>query len=309
MVLVNYWDAKLSTLPVNKAGVVGEPTEVLQQPEAEYCQTHNPTREEHWTYRQRWPHSHCCVTEPYTQQTLYVCDLGLDRIFAYELDAHEGRLQAKAEVQLQKGRGPRHLVFHPSIKCAYVGNELESTITVLKMNDHHLSLSAGYTVHDGKDPEALLHAMQTLSCLPDDFQNEGFITPAGVWKAASHTSEIRIHPSGKWVYMGNRGHDSVAVFAVDDADGSLTLVEITSSGGKCPRNFNFDRSGRFMVVGNQDTNTLNVFEICLSTGKLTETHQMPLPSPNFVYAVPVPLQSPETVRAGVEEASASADLN
>jgi 6-phosphogluconolactonase len=309
MVLVNYWDAKLSTLPMNKAGTVGEPTEVLQQPEAQYCQTHNPTREEHWTYRQRWPHSHCCVTEPYSQQTLFVCDLGLDRIFAYELDAEQGKLAAKAEVQLQKGRGPRHLVFHPSMKCAYVGNELESTITVLKLNDHHLDVSAGYTVHNAKDCAALLHEVQTVSCLPADFQNEGFVTPAGVWKAASHTSEIRIHPSGRWVYIGNRGHDSIAVFAVDEVSGHLTLVAITPSGGKCPRNFNFDRTGRYMVVGNQDTNTLNVFEICQATGTLSETHVMPLPSPNFVYAVPASLQSQAVNTVPVAEAAASAALH
>lgn len=92
MVLVNYWDAKLSTVPLTPDGTVGTPTEVLMQPGAAYVATQQPTREEHWTYRQRWPHSHCCVTEPYTQQHMFVTDLGLDKVFAYTLDAAAGCL-------------------------------------------------------------------------------------------------------------------------------------------------------------------------------------------------------------------------
>lgn len=286
MVMVNYWDAKLTTVPMSANGTLGEPTEVLQQPEAEYVNKNAPSREEHWTYRQRWPHSHCCVTEPYQNQTMFVSDLGLDRIFAYELDTTVGKLQVKAEVHLQKGRGPRHLVFHPNLKVAYVGNELESSISVLRHNPKEFS--SDYLVEDAKDPAALLAHVQTINTLPEDFQNEGFITPLGAWKAASHTSEIRLHPNGRFLFIGNRGHDSIAVFAVDEADGSLTLVHIHPSGGKCPRNFNFDRSGRYLVVGNQDTNTLNSFEINQVTGELSEMYTIALPSPNFVYAVPVP---------------------
>jgi len=177
------------------------------------------------------------------------------------------------------------MVFHPQLQVAFLGNELESTVTVLKLNHKDLEESS-YIADESKDPASLLHEIQTLSTLPEDFQNEGFVTPAGVWKAASHSSEIRLHPNGRFLYNGNRGHDSIAVFSVDEADGSLTLVEVHSSGGKTPRNFNFDMTGRFMVVGNQDTNTLNVFEIDLATGKLTETHTVPMPSPNFVYAMP-----------------------
>jgi len=285
MVLVSYWDAKLALVPVDARGGLGATSQVLMQPAAEYVQRAQPSREEHWTFRQRWPHSHCCVTEPYQHKTLFVTDLGLDTVFAYQVDPVEGRLVPKAEVQLKKGRGPRHMVFHPQLQVAFLGNELESTVTVLKLNHKDLEESS-YIADESKDPASLLHEIQTLSTLPEDFQNEGFVTPAGVWKAASHSSEIRLHPNGRFLYNGNRGHDSIAVFSVDEADGSLTLVEVHSSGGKTPRNFNFDMTGRFMVVGNQDTNTLNVFEIDLATGKLTETHTVPMPSPNFVYAMP-----------------------
>ena len=85
MILVNYWDAKLSTLPVGVTGIVGEPSEVYMQPQADYVEKAQPTREEHWKYRQRWPHSHCCVTEPYGGESLFVTDLGLDKVFVYEV--------------------------------------------------------------------------------------------------------------------------------------------------------------------------------------------------------------------------------
>ena len=191
---------------------------------------------------------------------------------------------AQGEVQLKKGRGPRHLVFHPKHQCAYVGNELESTVSVLRYNAP--TAGAGYTVHDAAEPDALLAHVHTLSTLPEEFRNEGFVTPTGVWKAASHSSEIRLHPNGRYLYVGNRGHDSICVLAIDEVDGSLSVVEIHPSGGRCPRNFNFDRTGSFLVVGNQDTNTLNTFSICPKSGCLAEVHTLELPSPNFVYAVP-----------------------
>lgn len=283
MVLVNYWDAKLSTLPVANNGVVGEPREVFMQPQAEYVEKACPTREEHWKYRQRWPHSHCCVTEPYRGEHMFVSDLGLDKIFVYELDSCEGKLLPKAEVQLPKGRGPRHLVFHKEVRCAYVVNELISTVTVLQYNERRFD--GGYAAEDSADPSAVLAQTQMLSTLPEDYENEGSISPCGVWKASSHSSEIRLHPSGKFLYIGNRGHDSIAVFAVDPTSGALAAVEVKGSGGKCPRNFNFDHTGRYMVVGNQDSNSLNVFEI-ESDGRLIETDRVSLPSPNFVYSVP-----------------------
>lgn len=293
MILVNYWDAKLSTLPVGVNGIVGEPSEVYMQPQADYVEKAQPTREEHWKYRQRWPHSHCCVTEPYGGESLFVTDLGLDKVFVYELDSSAGKLRPKGEVQLRKGRGPRHLVFHNTIRCAYVINELVSTVTMLKYNSY-TSSSTSYRVEDADDPEAILSHVQTLSTLPDDFLNEGSIlrhadnnnnNEEGVWKATSHSSEIRLHPNGRYLYIGNRGHDSIAVFAIDPTDGTLTSVEVHPSGGKCPRNFNFDQTGRYMVVGNQDSNTLNSFVIG-EDGMLTETDCISLPSPNFVCSVP-----------------------
>jgi 6-phosphogluconolactonase len=219
---------------------------------------------------------------------LFVSDLGLDRIFVYQLDANHGKLMPLAEVHLPKARGPRHLVFHPTLRCAYVVNELISTVTVLRYNDKRFDT---YAVEDSADASSVLSEVQMLSTLPDNYDNAGSVVRDGVWKASSHSSEIRLHPNGRFLYIGNRGHDSIAAFAVDPTDGRLTTLEVHKSGGKCPRNFNFDQSGRYMVVGNQDSNSLNVFEI-EEDGQLTETDRLSLPSPNFVYSVPSGLLRP-----------------
>mmetsp|Transcript_24121 Transcript_24121/g.29226 ORF Transcript_24121/g.29226 Transcript_24121/m.29226 type:complete len:420 (-) Transcript_24121:89-1348(-) len=286
MIAVNYWDAKVSVLPVDgQNGDVRQASDVLMQPGASYVAESNPSRDEHWQFRQRWPHSHCCVTEPYNGKYAYVTDLGQDKVFTYELDASAGKLVQKAEISLKAGRGPRHLIFHPEISCAYIVNELESSVSVFKYN--HKDIPAEETVSDHEDdPESILTHVQTISTLPPDMQQSGFITKDGAWKAHSHCSEIRLHPTGKFLYVGNRGHDSLAVFAVDQQNGHLALVDLPSSGGKCPRNFNFDTTGRYMVVGNQDSNNMTVFEICMDRGCLKEISRCDLPSPNYVYAIP-----------------------
>eukprot|EP00238_Polyblepharides_amylifera_P007167 CAMPEP_0196579450 /NCGR_PEP_ID=MMETSP1081-20130531/22007_1 /TAXON_ID=36882 /ORGANISM="Pyramimonas amylifera, Strain CCMP720" /LENGTH=431 /DNA_ID=CAMNT_0041899053 /DNA_START=252 /DNA_END=1547 /DNA_ORIENTATION=- len=287
LVSVSYWDAKLSTFPLSKERVLGDPSQVFMQPKAEYVELNQPTREEHWTYRQRWPHSHCAVTEPYTGEYMFVTDLGLDKIFVYQMDQANGVLVCKAEVLLEKGKGPRHLVFHPTVMAAYVVNELESTVSVFRYNPRPLSGNE-IPEDDSAEPTALLSHVHTISCLPLDWAGTGaVIDGTGMWKAASHASEIRMHPKGRHLYVGNRGHDSVAVFETNLEDGTLSVVEIHPSGGRCPRNFNFDRTGRFMVVGNQDTNTLNVFELDDTTGIMKEVHTVAMPSPNFIYPVPV----------------------
>ena len=91
-------------------GRPGSPQSVLMQPAARYVDERRPSREEHWKYRQRWPHSHCCVTEPYSGRIHFVVDLGLDRVFCYRVDSAGGSLVHKGSVQLPRGKGPRHLV-------------------------------------------------------------------------------------------------------------------------------------------------------------------------------------------------------
>ena len=123
-----------------------------------------------------------------------------------------------------------------------------------------------------------------ISTLPEGVANEGTWHEGGVWKADSHCSEIRIDSAGKFVYIGNRGHDSIAVFAVDQATGKLARTACCPSGGEFPRNFQFSACGEFMVVGNQRSNNLTVFAINSVDGTLDQKSQVDVPSPNFVFS-------------------------
>ena len=192
------------------------------------------------TSRQEGPHGHA-VTFDAANRFLIATDLGLDRVMVYRFDPVARALVANtpSSVSMTPGAGPRHFVFHPNARQAFVINELDSTITSLGWDAANGAFRAGRSV-------------STL--------------PAGV--TASTTAEIHVHPSGRFVYGSNRGHDSIAVFSVAD-DGSLTAVEIEPTRGKTPRNFTIDPSGRWLLAGNQASSTIVVFEIDQVTGALT----------------------------------------
>mmetsp|Transcript_82254 Transcript_82254/g.199412 ORF Transcript_82254/g.199412 Transcript_82254/m.199412 type:complete len:393 (+) Transcript_82254:116-1294(+) len=266
LVLTHYWDARLSVVSCAGDGVPRRVESAVQQAGAEYVDRCNPTREEHWAHRQRWPHMHCAVTEPYQQRSIFVPDLGLDQILCFTLDPRTHQLQRQSVVQLQKGLGPRHLIFHPSHRAAFLINELESSISTFRFNESGVNHN-GHVV-DCCDPTSPLEWLDTQPTIPEDFQGK------------NTSSEIRLHPSGKWVVVGNRGHDSLAVFEVLDS-GRIQLLNRFHTGGKCPRNFAFDQSGRWLVVGNQDSNACIVFE--WDAGQVKETCRVNVPTPNYVH--------------------------
>jgi 6-phosphogluconolactonase len=193
------------------------------------------------TARQQAPHGHAVAFDP-ANRFLIATDLGIDRVLVYRFDATTGSLLANTppSVALAPGAGPRHFAFHPNGRQAFVINELNSTITSLAWEGTTGTFTTGGTV----------------STLPGGFT------------AASTTAEIQVHPSGRFVYGSNRGHDSIAVFSVTD-DGSLKLVEIESTRGRTPRNFTIDPSGRWLLAGNQESSTIVVFAIDQTTGELT----------------------------------------
>ena len=303
MMVVSYWDAKVSMLRVGPDGRPASPRSVIMQPEAKYVDDKRPTREEHWKFRQRWPHSHCCVTEPYTNLVHFVVDLGLDRVFAYRVCRVSGSLVLKGSVGLPRGKGPRHLLFHPTLRTAYLVNELDSTVSCFRVNLPASWVSSEATAAAAADaaisapppmeqecdtPGAALELIQCISSLPVSEQGKTTITPQGVWKAASHSSEIRMHPSGAYFVVGNRGHDSIATYAVDQRTGSIALVGITPSGGECPRNFNWTGGGAFLVVGCQNSNRMCAFRFDAATGSLTLAAALEgVASPNYVCSVPM----------------------
>ncbi len=175
-------------------------------------------------------------------------DLGLDKVFVYPFDEHRGTLgDDPAFLSLDTGAGPRHVALHPGGRFAYVLNELSMTISAARY-----------------DPErGLLTAARTVSSLPEG---------VGVEKEFSG-AEVLVHPGGRSLYASNRGHDTIAVFAIDETDGALRLVEHVSTGGRTPRGFGIDPSGQFLLAANQDSDTIVVFRIDPSTGRLTSTGQ------------------------------------
>jgi 6-phosphogluconolactonase len=192
------------------------------------------------TARQEGPHGHA-VTFDVTNRFLIATDLGLDSVLVYRFDATTGTLLGNhpPSVAMARGAGPRHFAFHPNNRQAFVINELNSTITSLTW--------------DGE--AGTFASIGTVSTLPERVK-------------ASTTAEIQVHPTGRFVYGSNRGHDSIAVFAVSDG-GSLKLVEIESTRGRTPRNFTIDPTGRWLLAGNQESSTIAVFEIDQTTGALT----------------------------------------
>lgn len=289
---VNYWDSKLTLFPLSQTGDVEECCDVAG-PDTSYVEQNNPDREEHWRYRQRWAHTHCAVTAPHyaefsgdAQEYRFVCDLGRDMMLVYGVS--EDRLILLCEIQLKQGLGPRHIVFHPTMPVAYVINELSNTISSFRYNQEHLR-----SVFDNQlpmrsenctDEKSTLFHLQTLSTLPEDFEDKGSIIK-GVWKAGSHAAEIRLHPKGKFVCIANRGHDSIAVFSIDANDGYISMVGTFASGGKTPRNFNFSPTGNYVLVGNQDSNNVTLFSMDQEKGILEAKQSLRCPSPNYIMSL------------------------
>ncbi|MEO6526187.1 MAG: lactonase family protein [Gemmatimonadaceae bacterium] len=190
--------------------------------------------------RQKTAHAHS-VDFSSNDRTLLSCDLGADRVFLY----HMGRMPAdmRTSVALEPGSGPRHLALHPSGRYAYVINELSNTVAAFAFN-----ASAG-----------TLRQMQTISTLP--FGHTG----------PSNTAEIVAHPSGRFVYGSNRGHDSIVGYAVNAKSGRLTHLGNTPTGGKTPRSFAIDPTGRWLIAANQATDSLITFAVDHRSGALTPT--------------------------------------
>ena len=177
--------------------------------------------------RQATPHAHCAVFAP--DGRLFVADLGVDCILSFHLD-NAGQMipDDPAGAPSTPGAGPRHLVFSADARYLYAVNELNSTVAVFAYD-----ASAG-----------TLDPVQAISTLPDDYSGE------------SWAGGIQIAPSGRFLYASNRGHDSVAVFAIDPASGRLTRVEIAPCGGHWPRHIAFDRTGNYLFVANQKSDQL-----------------------------------------------------
>lgn len=247
-VAISYHAGEVSSFPILADGRLGPVVSRLQT-----TGTLGPN-----TKRQEKPHPHSLTFSP-DNRFVYVCDLGLDRIFRFTFDPATAVLTPVGETAAAPGAGPRHSKFSADGKFFYVINELNCTV-------------ATYAVDAAS---GALTALQAVSTLPDGFTGE------------SICAEIRLSPDGRFVYGSNRGHDSLAVFARDAATGKLTRVEIVPSGGKHPRNFNLTPDGRWLLSANRDTDNVVVFRVDPATGRLTPAgHEIKVPQAVCVLFAP-----------------------
>jgi len=237
VLVANYGGGSVAALPIGPDGKLSPATSVMQH------EGHgvNPTRQE-------GPHAHS-INVDLGNRFAVAADLGLDKVFVYHLDPAKSTLSPNDPpwAMVKPGSGPRHFAFHPSGKFGYVINEISCTLTAF--------------AYDGQ--RGRLTELQTISTLPAGEK----------LKPEYSTAEVQVHPSGKFVYGSNRGPNSIAVFAVDAAQGTLRHVEHKSTEGKTPRGFGIDPTGGFLLAGNQDSNTIVIFRIDETTGRLTPTGQ------------------------------------
>jgi 6-phosphogluconolactonase len=218
LLVANCNGGNVAVLPVAADGKLGEATDVRQH-----------TGKSVHPERQQAPHPNGVAFSP-DNRFAFVCDLGLDRVLAYRFDARAGKLAPHEPpfTKLKPGAGPRHLVFRPDGKFAYVINELDSTVTAF--------------AYDAK--AGTLKELHSLSTLP------------GYYDGPNRGAEIGVHPSGKFLYASNCGHNSVVLFSIDAAKGTLTYLEDQSTYGTMPVHFGIDTPGKHLVVANRESGNI-----------------------------------------------------
>lgn len=238
----NYGGGSCCAVGLNKDGSLGDVTSFFQHEAKPVPPGGKP----------RPPRGHSINVSP-DNKLAFCADLGRDEVVIYNLDAAAGKLTKHDPPagNCPEGSGPRHFSFHPTGKYAYAINESKRTITVFAFDAATGSLTE----------------LQTISTVPEGFEK-------------GSTAEVVVHPSGKFVYGSNRGHDSIAVFQVDAATGKLTAAGHQGEGIKTPRNFNIDLTGKWLLVGSQSGDNVAVFQIDQTSGALTPTgHKIELGAP------------------------------
>jgi 6-phosphogluconolactonase len=242
LLVANYGGGSVASLPIKSDGSLGEAITFIQHEGTSVNKD-----------RQSEPHAHSINLDK-DNNFAFVADLGLDKILVYAFDKNSGALTATQPgfARVKPGGGPRHFAFHPNGKFAYANLEMGSSVTAFSYNSE----------------KGELKEKQSITTLPNDF------------KGGNSTAEIQVHPGGRFVYCSNRGHDSIAVYKVDEKSGNLTYVENEPTQGRTPRNFGIDPSGKFLIAANQGTDSLVVFRINETTGELDPTgFKVECPSP------------------------------
>ncbi len=242
VLLANYVSGTLAILPISNDGGVDAAQQVVQ---------HIGTGPV--TARQESAHAHCVIPHP-NNRFVFAADLGADRVLVYRYDEQANTLQHvdRSDAAMPPGAGPRHLVFHPTMPFVFVANELNSTVGVLSC-----------------DPDTgALSLARTASTLP------------ARWSGNNFPADIHVSADGRFLYVSNRGHNSIAVFSIAPRTAALAQIQVMSTGGDWPRNFTLDPTGRWLLAANQRSGSVTVFSRNSSSGVLTATSQrLELPSP------------------------------
>ncbi len=244
----NYSGGSVAALPAGADGRLAPPASVIQHAGSSVDRQ-----------RQKGPHAHSINVDPSGRFAL-AADLGLDKILVYRLDSAAGTLTPHdpPSAALPPGSGPRHLAFSPDGRFAYVCNEMGNSVTAFSWD-----AAAG-----------VLRDFQTVSTLPAGFEGE------------NTTAEVRVHPSGLFLYVSNRGDDSLAIFRVDPASGRLAIIGHESTQGEVPRGFNIDPSGSWLLAANQNSDSLVLFRIDSETGALESRGAVRIGKPVCVLFLP-----------------------
>lgn len=240
VMVTNYEGGSVAMYPVGAEGQLGEASDFIQHVGSSVLP------------RQSHARAHSINIDANNRFAL-VCDLGLDKVMVYRLDLQKGKLVPNdpPSAPLAPAAGPRHLAFHPNGRVVYVINEIASTLTTFTYDAARGTLTE----------------IQTVSTLPEGFDGR------------NSTADLHVHPNGKFVYGSNRGHNSLAIFAVDAASGALTLIGHESTRGSTPRNFAIDPTGTFVIAANQSSSNVTSYRIDPEKGTLTVLAETEVPTP------------------------------
>jgi len=285
MLFVNYWDSTLGSFSLDSDGKSVDDVKLIDTefnpedavvkrappPRAGEQRKHSLNDPATAAERQTSAHAHSIVLDPYIGSVAYVPDLGQDCVHQYSFDSKTGTLSHRGKVKADNTRkgphGPRYIEFHKSLNVAYLINEMSCTVAVFRVNPELINdIIAGDSVQS-------LEQVQSISTVPEGFPS-----------MYNTCGRICVDPTGRYVLVSNRGHDSITVFRIlPEEGGMLTRVGWCHTRGTTPRHFAFDESGRFLIAANQDSNSISVFEFNASNGMLQHTgNDYVVPSPNFV---------------------------
>ena len=255
-IVISYWDAIVDVVEADPAGKLGPLLESFRQfyrPEGTWRQV--VSREDHWGNRQVGPHAHCAH---FWHDWVFIPDLGENAVFQYRWDGEARRLTRERWITFEPGSGPRHMAMHPTLDICYVSNELFNTVCVARL--------------DASDPGTIKERLIPVQ-YESTVDNRDHV---------SYVSEIKLSPDGRFLYVSNRGDDSIAIFRVL-ADGRLERTGLVPTGGRFPRHFAITPDGNAVIVANQDSGYIRVLARDVDTGALEMTDEIcDIAAPNYI---------------------------